>query len=72
MWKLYTFTLRLPKKRITRANNRRMWIGFESNYNNALKKAKAAHPGFEVMWYSQMTLLECLYLLPFFEGKQDA
>ena len=70
MIKFYTFTLGKKGKTLKKEGNRSVWFGFENNYDIAVKKAKKHFPGFEITWYTEMTLLECLYLLPFFDRRQ--
>lgn len=68
---LYTVTLRKNARRsMTNLDNRAMWIGFEPNIESANKKAEAMYPGFTPVWFSEMSLLECVYLLPFLQGRQ--
>lgn len=68
--KLFTITLRKPNQRIYVEKNRRMWIGFEKNYQDARKKVVALYPDFEIVWFTEMAWWELINLLPWFEGEQ--
>jgi len=63
--KLYMHTLCKKGKDVTLEKNRAFVIGFYRSRINAKKSALKMYPGYVSKWWSEMSIFECIYLLPF-------
>ncbi len=70
MVKLYTFVFEKIGGDMHKKGERDFWMGFHLSYDQAFKQAREiVSEEFRCIFFSEMSLWECIYLLPFFNSR---
>ncbi len=69
MYKLYILVLCKKNKSFLKIENRRTHIGFFKNLAAAKAKTEKILPDYKGIQYNEISLFDCLYLLPFMPDK---